>query len=74
VAKEPKYTVEKSESPTLDGKPYWMIWINDNDVIFWDEKTADQVCEALNIADRMRKITRKARELASALEYFNSDD
>ena len=72
---EPKYTVEKSAEPSqFNGQHYFMIWVNDHDVILNDEKTAKQICDALNIADNLRKIRRKVRDLTLALECFNGTE
>lgn len=67
-----KYTVEKSAEPSgVDGEYYFMIWVKSRDVFFYDEEVANQVCDALNLAENMRKVQRKVRDLASALEVFN---
>jgi hypothetical protein len=64
MVKEQKYTVKKIESSTV---PHWAIWMGLNDVVCWDEETANKVCDALNLAEKMKKNERKIRELYRAL-------
>jgi hypothetical protein len=64
MTKEQKYTVKKIESSTV---PHWAIWMGFNDVVCWDEETANKVCDALNMAEKMKKNERKIKELYQAL-------
>lgn len=75
MAKNKKYIVEKSELPSdFTGKHYYMIWINDHDVILNDEKTAQQICDALNIAEQVKSIKRKAKTLYGELSIFIEEE
>jgi hypothetical protein len=67
-----KYIVEKIERTV--GNPHWAIWMGDNDVICWDEETANKVCEALNMTEKMKKNERKIRELYQALGEWVGED
>jgi len=74
MAKQQRYEVEfyKSESPVFaDIGGYWQIWFMDNFVTFYTEDAANKACEAFNMADDIRNLNRKVRNLKSALEYFN---
>jgi hypothetical protein len=66
-----KYIVEKIESTV--GSPHWAIWMGDNDVVCWDEETANKVCEALNMVEKIKKNERKIRELYQALGQWVED-
>lgn len=73
MPKEPQYKVEfyKSESTVFSDKGgYWQIWFMDNFVTFYTEDAANKACEAFNMADDMRNLKRKVRNLSSALECF----
>ena len=74
MAKEPKYKVDKVPTTASETGFYWAIWFCDRDVIFWTEAAANKACEMFNAAEALLKIKRKARELESALSYFNEQD
>lgn len=62
------YELEEFESPS-QGK-LWRVWINDNDLIFFDHKTGKQVVDALNIAEHVRFINRKAKALHGEMSIY----
>jgi hypothetical protein len=67
-----RYEVDKDHSNST-GKDYWMIWIDDRDIIFFKEETAIKVCNALNIAERFSKVEKKVKELKNALDWFQEE-
>jgi len=77
MAKEPKYEVEFFPSDSQFYKEtggYWQIWFEDNFVAFFSEAAANKACEAFNMADGIRNLKRKVRNLSAALECFKEDE
>ncbi len=73
MAKSLKYEVEKQETCASECGFVWQIWFHDHFVVFWTEEAANEACEALNMHADLKKMKRRAKDLAAALEFFNED-
>ena len=73
MAKPPKYEVEKRETCATESGFCWVIWFADQDIVFWTEDGAQKACEALNLAEGLKKMKRHAANLRAALEMFEEE-
>jgi hypothetical protein len=68
-----KYKVEKLDTQATESGYWWVIWFHNHDVVFWSEDAANEACEALNAYANIKKLKRKAKDLAASLEVFNEE-